>query len=91
LKFILGHFSLKDLNDIFFLAGSHLISQLNHFLLKNDDLVDVIPELLGLLGVSLNEVCTDNIDLVIGSDGDFINKISDGEFGTLRQDVPDMF
>lgn len=87
LDFVFGELSLQNINDDFFLGCFDLLCQSDDFLFELDDCIHIPPQSVDFLRVDFHYLSADQFDFVVGSLGDFVDEVSDGEFGTFGQNV----
>lgn len=91
LNLILRQLPLQNVENLFLFATLHLLSEFNYLIFKGDDALDVTAQLLHANRVHLNDFGTDNFDFVVGTTGDFVDEVTNGQLGTFAQDVLNVF
>lgn len=81
---------LEDLNDILLVGILDLLSQVDDLLLDVDESLHIAPHLRDPQRVNAHDLPTDSLDLDVALVRDFVYKVSNGQLGTLRQDVKDV-
>jgi hypothetical protein len=77
LNFAVVQLSLEDIDYAFLLGGHDLFSQPSDGFLEFDYAVDVSPQILHFYSVYLNNLSTDDLYLVVGPLGDFVDEVPD--------------
>jgi hypothetical protein len=86
----LGEFPLQDLDDLLLLRRLDLLGEVDDLLLDIDESLHIFSDLGDADGVAADDLSADGLDLDVGLVGDLINKVADGQFGALGEDVEDM-
>ena len=82
---------MQNIHDIFLLRGFDFFGQPNHIFLQGDNAVDITADCMNFLRVNFNDLCADQFYFIVGSLGDLIDKVSNGELCAFGENVADVF
>ena len=83
--------SLKDLDDIFFFGTLYLLGQIDNFLFGFDKPLDIFAYLVDFHMIHSDDFLTNGFDFDIRLISHIIDKVTNGKFGTLAQNVQNLF
>jgi hypothetical protein len=87
LQLIVRNLSLQNINDTFFFSRFYLLSEGNDLILQSDDTIDISSQSLRFSRVNVNNLLANDLNFVVWTSCDIINKISDRYLGTFRYNI----
>jgi len=78
---------LKDVEHFLLPTALHFFCEFDDFLLEEEDAVDVAAQFLHLDRVHVDDFCADEFYFGVGATGDLIDEVTNGQLGTLTEDI----
>lgn len=91
LKLIMRNLSLQNVNDTLFFSWLDFLCESNYLIFESDDTIYISSQSMHLIRVNIDDLLTNQLNLVVRTSCDIINKVSNRNFSTFWYNIFDVF